>query len=151
MSNEAARTVGAIDRIDLAAMIVMAFVAKNTLPANDLPRFLAEVHSALIACDGTADTDGPKAEVEKPSPTQIRKSITPDGLISFIDGKSYTMLKRHLSRHNLDPQGYRERYGLHADYPMTASNYSAKRSALAQAIGLGQRISRAGPASQTIE
>jgi predicted transcriptional regulator len=58
--------------------------------------------------------------------------------ISFIDGKSYKTLKRHLTKHGLDPQSYRERYGLPADYPTTSANYSAQRSALAKSLGLGQ-------------
>jgi predicted transcriptional regulator len=47
------------------------------------------------------------------------------------------MLKRHLTKHGLDPYSYRARYGLPADYPMTCPSYSAQRSELAKAIGLG--------------
>ncbi|MCJ2137542.1 MucR family transcriptional regulator, partial [Methylobacterium sp. J-026] len=47
-------------------------------------------------------------------------------------------LKRHLTSHGLDPRGYRDRYGLPADYPMVAPSYAEQRSALAKAIGLGQ-------------
>lgn len=82
--------------------------------------------------------------VEKPTPAQIRKSITPDALISFIDGKQYKMLKRHLRAHGLDPHAYRERYGLPADYPTTAPSYSEQRSALAKGLGLGSFGGRAG-------
>jgi hypothetical protein len=35
-------------------------------------------------------------------------------------GAPYMMLKRHLRRHGLDPDSYRARYGLPADYPMVA-------------------------------
>ena len=69
----------------------------------------------------------------------IRRSITPDALISFIDGQPYRMLKRHLTTHGLTPQRYRQRYSLPADYPMTAPNYSAARSELAKALGLGRK------------
>ncbi|NQV83019.1 MAG: MucR family transcriptional regulator, partial [Rhodospirillales bacterium] len=34
---------------------------------------------------------------------------------------------------------YRERWGLPADYPMVATNYAKRRSALAKEIGLGKR------------
>jgi predicted transcriptional regulator len=57
--------------------------------------------------------------------------------VSFIDGKTYKTLKRHLAAHGLDPHSYRERYGLPADYPMVAPSYAEKRSALAKSIGLG--------------
>ena len=97
---------------------------------------------------GLAKPAEPAAEqVEKPTPAQIRKSITPDGLISFVDGKSYKTLKRHLTGHGLDFHAYRARYGLPSDYPSTAPNYSAQRSELARTLGLGQQRRTAAPAS----
>ncbi|WP_342112290.1 MucR family transcriptional regulator [Methylobacterium sp. SI9] len=80
----------------------------------------------------------PEADSEKPSTDQIRKSVRPDGLVSFIDGKAYKTLKRHLTSHGLDPRAYRDRYGLPGDYPMVAPAYAKQRSALAKAIGLGR-------------
>ena len=65
--------------------------------------------------------------------------MTPDALISFIDGKPYKTLKRHLSRNGLTIEQYRERFGLPRDYPSTAASYSAQRSELARALGLGQQ------------
>ena len=66
------------------------------------------------------------------TPAQIRKSITPLALISFVDGKSYKTLKRHLGRHGLTLDDYRTKYGLPDDYPSTAPAYSEKRSAMAR-------------------
>lgn len=69
----------------------------------------------------------------------IRKSITADHLISFEDGKRYKSLKRHLSvRLGLTPEAYCAKWGLPSDYPMVAPAYSATRSALAKAVGLGR-------------
>ncbi|MBE7186618.1 MAG: MucR family transcriptional regulator, partial [Methylobacterium mesophilicum] len=79
----------------------------------------------------------------------IRRSVRPDGIVSFIDGKTYKTLKRHLSANGFDPRSYRERYGLPADYPMVAANYAAQRSALAKAIGLGQPREAVRAASAT--
>ena len=56
----------------------------------------------------------PEAEVEetkKLTPGQIRKSITDNGLISFVDGKSYKTLKRHLTGNGMSFSEYKERYG----------------------------------------
>ncbi|SFU97489.1 ROS/MUCR transcriptional regulator protein [Methylobacterium sp. UNCCL125] len=64
--------------------------------------------------------------------------MRPDGLVSFVDGKTYKTLKRHLTAHGLHPQSYRERYGLPADYPMVAHNYAEQRSQIAKTIGLGR-------------
>ncbi|GEL42274.1 hypothetical protein MEX01_28650 [Methylorubrum extorquens] len=149
MSNDNTDDAAAIgvDTVDLTATIVMAYVAKNTLPAKALPELVTSVHTALAGLRATkpapvAEAEA-EAEIEKPTPAQIRKSNTPDALISFIDGKPYQMLKRHLRLHGLDPHGYRQRYGLPADYPMTASGYSARRAAIVREIGFNRDDRRA--------
>jgi predicted transcriptional regulator len=70
----------------------------------------------------------------------VRKSLSSkDHIISLIDGKPYKTLKRHLSRHGLTPDQYRERYGLKSDYPMVSENYAEMRRSLAKKIGLGRK------------
>jgi predicted transcriptional regulator len=126
-----------LDYIERTVDVVAAYVSNNSVPTNELPTLISSVYEALNrVASGPA---APAADtLEKPSTAQIRKSIRPDGLVSFIDGKSYKTLKRHLTKHGLDPHSYRERYGLPADYPTTSANYSAQRSALAKSLGLGQ-------------
>ena len=123
--------------IERTVDVVAAYVSNNSIPTAELPALISSIHDALnmIASGPSA----PAAEtVEKPTSAQVRKSIRPDGLVSFIDGKSYKTLKRHLTKHGLSPHSYRERYGLPSDYPTTSANYSAQRSALAKSLGLGQ-------------
>src|ERR1700712_1047685 len=124
------------------AEIVAAYVANNSVRADDLPELIASVHAALAGLGKTAE---PAAGIEKPTLAQIKKSITPDALISFIDGKPYKMLKRHLTKHGMDFQGYRARYGLPVDYPATAPNYSALRSEFARTLNLGQHRRKSAP------
>ncbi len=135
-----------LDYIERTVDVVAAYVSNNSVPTAELPTLIASVHEALnrVASGPVAQTS---EAFEKPTPAQVRKSIRPDGLISFIDGKSYKTLKRHLTKHGLDPHTYRERYGLPADYPTTSANYSAQRSALAKSLGLGQP-GRSGGADQ---
>ncbi|PXW50710.1 MucR family transcriptional regulator [Methylobacterium sp. B4] len=140
-----------IDTIDLTATIVAAYVTKNILPAKDLPGLISSVHASLAGLGGTKPAAAAEIEIEKPTPAQIRKSITPDALISFIDGKAYKMLKRHLSFHGLSPYSYRQRYGLPSDYPMTAPNYSEWRAALARSNGLGRPYGGQQQASEAAE
>jgi predicted transcriptional regulator len=126
--------------IELAADIVSAFVSHNPVPAADLAGLIGSVHSALRNVGQPA----PK-EPEKPTPAiSVRKSITPDFLISLEDGKPYKSLKRHLSGRGLTPAQYREKWGLPADYPMVAPSYAKVRSELAKTIGLGQKR-KSGP------
>lgn len=121
--------------VDFTVQVVASYVRGNHLAASDLPALIGSVHTAIA---GLGKTVGPiEADVAKPSPSEIRKSIRPEGLVSFIDGRSYKTLKRHLTGNGLDPHSYRQRFGLPADYPMTCPSYSAQRSELAKSLGLG--------------
>ncbi|MBV5266484.1 MucR family transcriptional regulator [Pinisolibacter aquiterrae] len=130
--------------IDLTVGIVSAYVAHNTLPASRLADLIAEVHAALgRAVSGPALQ--PTPEIVAPA-VQLRKSVTPDFIVCLEDGKRFKSLKRHLrTAHGLSAEAYREKWGLPADYPMVAANYSEARSTMAKAIGLGRpRGRRAG-------
>ena len=130
--------------VDLAAGIVSAYVAKNAVPVAELPSFLASVHAALESVARGRATQ-PAKELHPAVP--IKKSITPDFLISLEDGKRYKSLRRHLrTSYNMTPEQYRAKWGLPADYPMVAPNYAKARSELAKTMGLGQK--RKGPAKQ---
>lgn len=127
---------GPPDLMILTADIVSAYVTNNPVQPRDLAALIVSMHQVL---GGLGKSAQPVVEpAETLSPAQIRKSITPDWLISFIDGKSYKSMKRHLTIHGFNPQTYRERFGLPSDYPIVAANYSAQRSALAKSLGLGQ-------------
>ena len=132
-----------------AAEIVAAYVSNNSVPATALPGIIGAVHGALTRL-GTASAGVPEAANEAATPAQVRKSMSPDHLVSFLDGKSYKTLKRHLTGHGLDPHSYRQRFGLPSDYPMVASNYAAQRSALAKQIGLGRPGGRIDEAADDV-
>ncbi len=128
-------TPGIDTAIDYTVNIVANYVRLNHVPAAELPGLIQSVHATLA---GLARAAAPvEAAAESLTPAQIRKSITPDALISFIDGKPYKTLKRHLTKHGLDARSYRERFGLPADYPTVAASYSAARASLAKQMGLG--------------
>lgn len=123
------------DLVEATGQIVAAYVSNNTVPTDQLPNLIKQIRKALI---GDETPSEPQANSRtQPSRSEIRKSITPDYLISFEDGRRYKTLKRHLSGHDLSPQQYRAKWGLPDDYPMVAPNYSAVRSQLAKKSGLG--------------
>jgi predicted transcriptional regulator len=127
--------------IELTTEIVGAYVLANSIAASDLPGLIHGVHQALT---GAGQPQAAPEEADaKATPGQIRKSISPDTLISFEDGKPYKSLKRHLSTRGLTPEDYRAKWGLPKDYPMVAPNYSAQRSALAKTLGLGRKAAPA--------
>lgn len=117
--------------------IIAAYVKNNRVEADALPTLIRAVYGALNGLG--VDVVVVEPEQPKPTASQVRKSITDAGLISFIDGKTYQTLKRHISRHDMTPDDYRARYGLTADYPVVAPAYAARRSELAKAIGLGTK------------
>ncbi|MCJ2020235.1 MULTISPECIES: MucR family transcriptional regulator [unclassified Methylobacterium] len=133
-----------IDFVELTADIVSAYVANNSVPMPDLPTLLSGVHAALSSL-GQGSTPA-EPDFKKATPAQIKKSITPDALVSFIDGKPYKTLKRHLTGNGMTIEQYRQRYGLPPDYPTTASTYSAMRAEFARNAGLGHK--RRGPAAK---
>ncbi|KMO20629.1 MucR family transcriptional regulator [Methylobacterium platani] len=122
--------------VGLAADIVSSYVANNNLQIAELPGLIASVHASLAAL---SQPPVPAVEETRATAAQIRKSVTPDHLISFVDGKPYRSLKRHLTSQGLTPADYRQKFGLPHDYPMVAASYAAQRSALAKSLGLGQR------------
>ncbi|CAO4167495.1 MucR family transcriptional regulator [Methylorubrum extorquens] len=135
------------DLLTMTANIVAAFVSNNSVSASELPNLLVQVHGAFVSLSETPAAEA-GTEIAKVTPAQIKKSVTPDALISFVDGKPYRTLKRHLSVHGLTIEGYRARYGLPNDYPSVAANYSASRSALAKQLGLGNQRKKAEPAPE---
>lgn len=125
------------DILTLTAEVAAAYLGTNTVEIDDIGRVISGIHQALAAI-GNPPVQEEVPTHEAQTPAQIRKSVTADHLISFIDGRKFKTLKRHLSLHGMTPSDYREYYGLPADYPMVSANYAATRSSLAVAAGLGQ-------------
>lgn len=122
------------ETLHLATDIVAAFVSNNSVTPDKLPALLQEVHDAVraLARGGTASAGSQEPAVP------VKKSITPDYIICLEDGKRLKMLKRYLrTQYGLSPEDYKRKWGLPPDYPMTAPNYSKRRSQFAKDIGLG--------------
>lgn len=143
---------GSGEAIELATELTIAWLSNpNTrAQANEVPDFLRAMHDAVAALR-QPDDGQEEEEVATPATpaVTVRKSLaSPEHIVSMIDGKPYKSLKRHLSRHGMTPQQYREKFGLKGDYPMVAPAYAEKRRELAKSIGLGRRVGeKAQPAS----
>ena len=127
-------------RVELLRMtteIISVYVGHNTLDVGQIPEAIQTVYGALASLDATGGK--PVAAPQKPA-VPIRKSIAPDYIICLEDGKKLKMLKRHLrTAFGMNPEEYRAKWGLPADYPMVAPNYAARRSDFAKKIGLGRQ------------
>lgn len=126
------------DVLTLTTEIVASYVGANThVQASEIPDIIRSVRAALME-DATPAAPAEPTH-QKASAGQVRKSVTPDALYSFVDNKPYKTLKRHLTRHGMTFDEYRQRYGLPSDYPSVAPNYSIARSQMAKQLGLGAR------------
>jgi len=129
--------------VELATELTIAWLSNpNTrAQAEDIPAFLRSMHEAVVSLSEAPveESEAEPAPKHEPAVT-VRKSLSsPDHIISLIDGKPYKTLRRHLSRHGMTPEQYRERYGLKSDYPMVAPAYAETRRDLAKKIGLGRK------------
>ncbi|MEN3226260.1 MucR family transcriptional regulator [Methylorubrum rhodesianum] len=126
------------DHVAHTVQVVSSYVVNNAVPVADLATLVRIVHAAFDGADAP-ETDAGRTEAPAPTRAQIRRSVGADGLISFIDGRTYQTHKRHLGAHGSTPAAYRECYGLPIDYPMVSPGYAARRSALAKQFGLGRQ------------
>lgn len=128
-----------LSRLELTASIVSAYVTKNSVPMANLAGLVSSVHQSLQKLSVAAEPEPLPVTPAVP----VKKSVTPDYIISLEDGRKFKSLKRHLATHyGMTPEQYRAKWSLPADYPMVAPNYAATRSELAKTMGLGRK---AGP------
>jgi predicted transcriptional regulator len=125
----------AAELIELTADVVAAYVSNNPVQAGALPDLIAAVHASLSGINKPAD---PPALAQVPA-VNPKRSVFPDHIVCLEDGKKFRTLRKHLwSEHDITPDEYRRKWNLPAGYPMIAPDYSATRSALAKAAGLGK-------------
>lgn len=124
--------------IEAAAAVCSSFAGRDGTNVDAIVDLFGKIYAAVLGSH-VATIETPLDEPLVPA-ISIRKSVQPDFIVCLEDGKKFKSLKRHLSSHyNLTPDEYRTKWGLPADYPMVAPNYSATRSKLAKDNGLGTK------------
>ncbi len=153
---EAVSSVGVLDTIledtqirlvESASGIVASYVGLNKIAPEDINGLIESVHATLTRLMSGTKPDVIAESAARPVPVvDPKESVFPDYIICLEDGKKLKMLKRHLkAAYSMTPAEYRERWQLPPEYPMTAPNYSAQRTAIAKHLGLGQRGQSAEP------
>lgn len=132
----------------MVADVAGSYFMNSHVAPDQIPNVMKQIAMALQNVGGAEQSEQPQQSEEpqraaKMTPAQVRKSMTPEALISFEDGRPYKTLRRHLAGRGLSPEQYREKHGLPNDYPMVSPNYSAMRSEMAKSLGLGQKGSQA--------
>jgi predicted transcriptional regulator len=125
----------------LTAQIVSAHVANNDVAVDQLASLIREVHHMLATVE-QAPVDPAKAEPA----VAVKKSVFADHILCLDCGRSYKMLRRHISTdHQMTPDEYRAKWGLPPSYPIVAAEYAATRSKLAKDSGLGRKAKAPPP------
>ena len=123
--------------------IVAAYVRHNSIATDQISGLINAVHSTLNGLGNEIVDEPPRVPA-----VSVRRSVRPDHIICIECGYKGQMLKKHLqSRHGLSVADYRSRWKLASDYPMTAPNYSERRSQLAKSTGLGRKPGKRGSIS----
>jgi predicted transcriptional regulator len=114
--------------------IIASYVSHHSVAPEQLPQLIGSVHRTFD------DLGKPAAAESAPAPAvPIRRSVQRDAVVCLECGWRGKMLRRHLTtRHGLNGEQYLKRWNLPADHPLTAPTYSAQRSTLAKALGLGR-------------
>lgn len=77
-----------------------------------------------------------------PPAVPVDQSVRPDAVVCLECGARMQVLRRHLrTAHALDADAYRARWRLSKSHPLTAPDYSEKRSYIAMHNKLGGRTS----------
>src|SRR6202043_1249651 len=131
-----------VDNQRRTSQIVAAYVRKNRIPTDQIAGLINSVHSTLSGLGSEVVEEPPRVAV-----VSVRRSVRPDHIICIDCGYKGKMLKRHLqSRHGLSVVKSKPRWTLSSDYPMTAPNYSERRSQFAKKTGLGRTPAQPAPA-----
>ena len=135
----------------LAARIVASYFRHNKIAADQMDALIAGVRRSLAEV-GRQASPVPEEAARVPA-VPVRRSVQRDYIVCLECGFRGLVLRRHLAtRHGLDPDAYRARWKLSADYPLVAPSYSDRRSRLAHQIGLGRQAMAAtngsAPASE---
>lgn len=123
--------------MEMTTAIVSAYVSRNVVSEDDLPRIIRSVYEGLDTATKPVVVQG----VLTPA-VPIKKSVTDTYIVCLEDGKKFKTMKRHLMTvYGMTPDDYRTKWGLPKEYPMTAPAYSRKRADVAKELGLGtQRL-----------
>jgi predicted transcriptional regulator len=118
--------------------VVAAKLSNGRTPSSDIAVLIQGVFHTL----DELRVKGTSAGLPEPA-VPIKRSVTPDYIVCLEDGRQLQTLKRHPRKaFDMSPEQYRRRWGLPADYPMTAPNYAKKRSKIAKNTGLGTQPRR---------
>ncbi|WP_246670929.1 MucR family transcriptional regulator [Aminobacter sp. MDW-2] len=133
-----ARLVEAISPVQFTARVVSAYLSNNAVPLDEVGNLIGIIHKSFVEINSPRGPSSNPRFLRPAVPIEI--SVTGDYIICLEDGRKFKSIKNHIeTNYKLTPGEYRAKWGLPADYPMVAPNYSALRSRMAKELGLGRK------------
>jgi predicted transcriptional regulator len=132
----------ASEELKLMAQIVISHASMSELTPQELVDEMKSVYATLTSLEAGVEmpetVTGEAAGVKKPS-IPLKDIVTAKHVVCLECGKKMKTLKTHLRKaHSLTPKEYYARFNLDKKkYPLVCKEYSAQRSKLAKARGLG--------------
>ena len=144
--------------VAITAELISAYLKNSAVGADDIPQLaqhmpelIRRIHEAFAGLpdpspridvdevlQAAMENDAALGEILTPA-VPIEESVAPDYVVCLEDGMTFRSLRPHLvSAHGLTPEAYRQKWGLAADHPIVAPNYSRDRALVARKIGLGK-------------
>jgi predicted transcriptional regulator len=118
--------------------IIASYVGNHVLAPDQLSALIATVDRTVRQL-GTPD----RTESTRVPAVPIKRSVQHDQVVCLECGFRGQTLRRHLgSRHGLQIPEYLRRWQLPGDHPLTAPDYSQRRSTMAKELGLGRKRGR---------
>jgi predicted transcriptional regulator len=137
----------ASEELKLMAQIVMSHASMSELTPQELVDEMKSVYATLTSLEAGVEmpetVTGEAAGVKKP-PIPLKDIVTAKHVVCLECGKKMKILKTHLRKaHGFTPKEYYARFNLDPKkYPLVCKEYSAQRSKLAKARGLGAKGGR---------
>src|SRR5690349_2190680 len=138
------------DLMAQVTQVITAYLSHNTVAPAEVRGVLRDIFEQYAEMAHPKPAPPAEAEEAKPVPAvPVRRSIKPDYLICLEDGSKRATLTRYLStRYDMTPDEYRRKWGLPADYPMTAPNIRARNSERAKQHRFGRHRGSNGQGQQ---
>ncbi|EAQ01997.1 putative mucR family transcriptional regulatory protein [Pseudooceanicola batsensis HTCC2597] len=119
---------------DMIATIVASFASRP----DATPDAIVELYNRLMDEAGE-ETGTPAPQGTAVPALPLDRAVTEDKVYCLCCGRGFKMLKRHLgAEHGLTEAEYRAMFGLPADFPLVAPNYSRKKASHAKQAGFGK-------------
>ena len=122
------------DYLKEALEIVKAQAKVRTMTEEEIISMVQKLSEGIRdVCQGTQP-------VEELQPVPVRKSIKEQSIVCLECGKSFKILtKKHLASHGLDPDAYREKWGIKRQLPLVCKTLQRERRKKMKAMKLWER------------